>query len=181
MQIKSGRWWFVVAALATSTLAPPRAGAEVFTNGATAFHIWTVPGAVKRNGLVSEIVCTNIGLAPADIGVRFFDESGAAINDFGVLPGPGACNGAVLGVPPLGSASIANSGTAQLHEDCVVSSASVLNGAAKIFSSAKTIACTAFLLDRDHAVEDPVSGLPTGVSPTVATLKVVKARKQNGD
>ena len=181
MHSKSGRRWLVLAAL-TSTLAASGAGAETFTDGATAFHVWTVPGAVKRNGLASEIVCTNIGSGPTDIGVRFLDATGTALNDFGVPPPAGStCNGAVLGVPAFGSVSIANSATAQLHEDCVVTMAAVLNGAAKIFSSSKTIACTAFLLDRDHAVEDPVSGLPTGVSPTVATLKVMKARKQNGD
>ena len=182
MHSRFGRRWLVFAALAASALAPSGARAEVFTDGATAFHLLTVPSAVKRNGLVTEIVCTNIGLGPVDIGVRFFDASGTALNDFGAPPPAGStCNGATLGVPPFGSVSIANSATAQLHEDCVVSMAAVLNGAAKIFASSKTINCTALLLDRDHAVEDPASGLPTGVSPTVVTLKVMKAHKQNGD
>lgn len=168
-------------ALAASVISPSPARAEQFTDGSTAFHLWTVPGVVRRNGLVTEVLCTNIGLAPVNIGVRFFDQQGSPINDFGAPPAPGACNGSMLGVPSYGTVSIANSGTAQLHEDCIVSMGALLNGSAKIFSNGKTIACSAFALDRDNAIEDPVSGLPTGVSPTIATLKVVKSRKQNGD
>ena len=181
MNARSNRRLLGFGALLLTALGPATGRAQIFTNGATAFHLWTVPGVVKRNGMVTEIICTNIGPAPAHIGVQFLDESGGALNDFGVPPAAGACNGSVLDVPIYGTASIANSGTTQLHEDCIVTSPSVLNGAAKIYSSSKTIACSAVALDRDHAVEDPASGLPTGVSPTVVGLKVVKARKQNGD
>ena len=181
----------LVSGLVTLASALPAAGAGSgplntplvpFTNGTLGRHIWTVPGALKKNGFVTEVSCTNLD-APgttADIGVEFFDNNGTLLNDISVVPGSG-CNGAVLGVPAGNTRTIANSGTAQLHEDCIISMAAFDTGAARIVSTTSKIACTAVILDSRNSVLDPNTQLVTGRSPAVTTLKVIKRNKQFGD
>lgn len=175
-QIVRGLGMVALAALAFAV--PAEAG---FPDGQGSIHLWTVPGVIRRNGMVTTFICTNIGPVAADIGVQVFDDTGTPQNDFSVAPAPGTCNGAILNVPSFGTVSIAVSGTAQLHEDCIISMGSLLNGSAKIFSNSKRVACNALVIDRANVVEDPGTGLPTGVSPSLTSLKVIRAKKQFGD
>src|SRR5215470_6489888 len=81
-----------------------------FTDGSLGKYLWTVPGVIKKNGFVTEFTCTNLD-APgtaADIGVEIFDETGTQLNNISVAAAPGACNGAMLGVPAGHTVTIAS-------------------------------------------------------------------------
>jgi hypothetical protein len=121
---------------------------------------------IRRQGFTTTFLCTNIGRGVVDIGVHVFDATGTPLNDFSIAPAPGACNGAALNVPPGGTVSIATTGTAQLHEDCIIGMGSLRNGSARIFINSKPIARNALVIDRTNVVEDPATG-PTGKSPAV--------------
>lgn len=157
---------------------------SAFTDGRPAKHLWTVPGVVRRNGFATTFLCTNLDFpgTTANIGVEIFDATGTRVNNVGAAPVPPAtCNGALLNVAAGSTVSIANSGTAQLHEDCIISMGSIDNGSARIVSTSSRIVCSALVMDRTNVVEDPATNTPTGVSPSVATLKLIKRSKQSGD
>ena len=152
-----------------------------FTDGKVGKHVWTVAGAMKKLGIVTSISCTSLE-APgivADIGVEFFDGTGTSLNDVTMAPAPGACNGSVLIVLAGSSVTIANGGTAQFHEDCIVASGTFA-GSARIVSTSSKIACTAQIEDSKSVILDAL-GNPTGRTPAVSKLTLIKRNKQAGD
>jgi hypothetical protein len=153
-----------------------------FTDGSLGKYLWTVPGVVKKQGFVTEVTCTNLD-APgttADIGVEIFDETGTQLNNISVAPAPGACNGAMLGVPAGHTVTIASGATAQFHEDCIIAIAAGSTGSARVLSTSSKIMCTALIADSKNVVLTS-GGFPTGVSPAVASLKMIRRNKQQGD
>lgn len=152
-----------------------------FTDGRAAKHVWTVIGAAKKNGIVTSISCTSLDLpgSSTDIGVEFFDDAGTELNNVSTPAGPGACNGSMLGLAAGSSVTIANGGTAQFHEDCVVGMGTFA-GSARIVSTSTKIACIALLEDSKSVIED-AAGNPTGRTPAVTRLTLVKRNKQAGD
>ena len=155
---------------------------SAFTDGSLGKYLWTVTGVIKKNGFVTEFTCTNLD-APgtlADIGVEVFDHTGTRLNDVSVAPAPGGCNGAMLGVPAGSTVTIASGNTAQFHEDCIIAIPAGATGSARIFSTSSKITCGALIADSKNVVVTS-SGAPTGVSPAVAGLKMIRKSKQQGD
>ena len=153
-----------------------------FTDGSLGKYLWTVPGVVKKQGFVTDFTCTNLD-APgtlADIGVEIFDETGTQLNNVSVAPALGACNGAMLGVPAGHTVTFSNGATAQFHEDCIIAIASGTSGSARILSTSSKIVCGALRADSKNVVLTS-GGAPTGVSPSVAPLKLIRKSKQQGD
>ena len=181
----------VVAGLVMVASALPAAAAgngplntplDPFTDGALARYLWTVPGVIKKNGFVTEFMCTNLD-APgtmANIGVEVFDNTGTQLNNINVPPPAGGCNGAMLGVPAGQTVTIANGATKQLHEDCIIGIGAFDNGSARIVSTSSKIVCNALVADSENLVVNSM-GMTTGVSPAVSSLKVIKRSKQLGD
>jgi len=163
-----------------------------FTDGTIPRHVYTVPGVLKKNGFVTEFLCTNLSPvgAPANIGVEVFDNTGTQLNSVSATPAPGSTpvprtcddsgNGAVLNVMPGSTVTIATGGTAQMHEDCKMTMASFDNGSARIVSTASRVACSAFVIDSKNVIVDS-TGMVTGRSPSAVSLKVIKKNKQLGD
>ena len=153
-----------------------------FTDGSLGKYLWTVPGVIKKNGIVTEFTCTNLD-APgtaADIGVEIFDETGTQLNNIGFAPAPGSCNGAMLGVPAGHTVTISSGATAQFHEDCIIGIPAGSTGSARILSTSSKIICGALLADSKNVVVTS-GGAPTGVSPAVTGLKMIRRNKQQGD
>jgi len=155
---------------------------SAFTDGSLGKYLWTVPGVIKKQGFVTDVTCTNLD-APgtvADIGVEIFDETGTRLNDVSVAPAPGGCNGAMLGVPAGHTVTISNGATVQFHEDCIIAVAGGTSGSARILSTSSKIVCSALIADSKNVVLT-TGGSPTGVSPSVAALKLIRKTKQQGD
>src|SRR6059036_1301711 len=56
---------------------------DSFTDGTIGRYLWTVPGVIKKNGFITEFMCTNLD-APgsvANIGVEIFDNTGTQLNN----------------------------------------------------------------------------------------------------
>ena len=154
---------------------------SAFTDGSLGKYLWTVPGVIKKQGFVTDFTCTNLD-APgtaADIGVEIFDETGTRLNDVSAVP-PSRCNGAMLGVPAGHTVTISNGATAQFHEDCIIAIAGGTSGSARILSTSSKISCSALIADSKNVVLT-TGGFPTGVSPAVAGLKMIRRNKQQGD
>jgi len=181
----------VVAGLVMVASALPAAAAgkgplntplDAFTDGTPGRYLWTVPGVIKKNGFVTEFMCTNLD-APgtvANIGVEVFDNTGTQLNNIGVPPPAGGCNGAILNVSAGSTVTISNGATLQLHEDCIIGIGAFDNGSARIVSTSSKIVCNALVADSQNVVVNS-SGTTTGVSPAVSSLKVIKRSKQLGD
>jgi len=155
---------------------------SAFTDGSLGKYLWTVPGVIKKQGFVTDVTCTNLD-APgtvADIGVEIFDETGTRLNDVSVAPAPGGCNGAMLGVPAGHTVTISNGATVQFHEDCIIAIAGGTSGSARILSTSSKISCNALIADSKNVVLT-TGGTPTGVSPSVTGLKLIRKSKQQGD
>lgn len=182
-----GRVMLVVSALCAAGASLARAGngplntpVTPFLSGRLGRHVWTVSGALKRNGMVTSVSCTSLDPAgvTADIGVEFFDGSGTQLNSVSTDLSPN-CNGGVLGVAAGSSVTIANGATAQFHEDCVVG-LGTFAGSARIVSTSTKIACTAQIEDSKSVILD-TAGNPTGRTPAVSKLTLTKRNKQLGD
>ena len=153
-----------------------------FTDGSLAKYLWTVTGVLKKQGFVTDVTCTNLDVpgTVADIGVEIFDETGTQLNNINVAPAPGNCNGAMLGVPAGHTVTISNGATVQFHEDCIIAIAGGTSGSARILSTSSKIACSAMIADSKNVVLT-TGGFPTGGSPSVAPLKLIRKGKQQGD
>jgi len=155
---------------------------DSFTDGTIGKYLWTVVGVVKKNGFVTEFMCTNLD-APggmANIGVEIFDNTGTQLNNISSPPPAGGCNGALLNVPAGNTVTFSNGATVQFHEDCIMGIAAFDNGSARIVSTSSKIVCNALVADSKNVVVNS-SGVTTGVSPAVSSLKMIKRSKQLGD
>ena len=144
-----------------------------FSDNAAAVAVYTAVGVIKNNNLETDFFCTNLDSAPRDIGVEVFDETGARRNDFG----PG--NGEVLNVAPGVTVTFGTAATVVLHEDVTLtlngagSGANQLrNGSGRVVGTSRSISCTAVLVDKLHAIEDP--GVSSKPPPTVASVPLIK-------
>src|SRR5437870_1367016 len=73
--------------------ASVRAGVQdtplpTFSDGQAAQLAALIPGAIKDNNVETVVICTNLALAPLDVGLEVFDETGALRNS--VATGAGA-------------------------------------------------------------------------------------------
>ena len=183
-------WVLVAAAILAAPAAANAAGAGpintplvAFTDGKPARQVWTVPGTVKKDNMSTDFICTSLE-APgimADIGVEFFDDTGTQLNNVGDTSAC-ATNDFPAGfrnVPSGSTIVIGITGTAQLLENCVFG-LGAFEGSARIVSTSSKISCNALLLDTKHKVYDPAI-CPNCPSPSVTSLKVIRAKKQSGD
>jgi hypothetical protein len=130
-----------------------------FSDGKPGELIGLVPAVVKNNGIETVFVCTNLGTATTNIGIEVFSAGGTVENSIADN------NGVVLDLAVGATATIATSGTATLTEDERISSLpQIRNGSGRIVATNSTIGCIAFLIDENHAIEDPlISDVPPPV------------------
>jgi hypothetical protein len=167
------RFTIVNKALATASLfflslataahsGPTDTALPAFSDGKSALHVYTAVGVVKNNRLETVFVCSNFGDSAVNIGLEIFDKTGVPVSS---IP---ADEGVSLDVPVGATTTIATGATALLTEDVVLMALpTIANGSARIVASAKSVSCTAWLLDDIHEIVDPaVSTLPppTGLS-----------------
>ena len=130
--------------------------------GATSYHLWSVPGVMRVAGIAPFFACTNTTNNAIRVGVEVFASfGGAAVND------PSATS---LNVG-AGAAVLFGSLAVGLFPDSDPGIPPMQNGSARILATAKSgIICGAFLADDGNAP-------PTFMSD----LTVVKSIKQKGD
>ena len=140
-----------------------------FGDGAPAVLVTTAP-AVKDNAIETVVVCTNVAPASIDVGVEFFDESGALRNTVA------AGDGGVVGLGVGATATIASGATAVMHEDTVVTLngggttvSRLRNGSLRVVASDPRVGCVVYAVDRLHAITDPAS-CPQCQPPAIAIL-----------
>jgi len=156
-----------VAAGPTDTPLP------TFSDSKAAVSVYIAAGVIKNNNIETDVICTNIDTVPVDIGLEVFDETGALRNSIA------AGSGAMLNVGVGKTVTVGTAGTAELHEDQVITlnaagnATTVLrNGSGRVVATSKNLICTAAVVDKVHTVLDPAtSSLPP---PSLAQLQLVK-------
>ena len=156
-----------VAAGPTDTPLP------TFSDSRHAVSVYIAAGVIKNNNLETDVVCTNVDTVAVDIGLEVFDETGALRNSIA------AGSGASLNVGVGKTVTVGTAGTAELHEDQVITlngagnATTVLrNGSGRVVATSRNIICTAVVVDKLHTVQDPaVSSLPP---PSLAQLQLIK-------
>ena len=163
----------MLAGAAPSAAGPTDTPLPTFSDGKPAVAVYTAVGVIKNNNLETDFVCTNVDPAAVDIGVEVFDETGALRNSVN------AGVGAFLNVGPGKTVTVGTAGTAAFHEDQTLTlngagtGANLLrNGSGRVVGTSKNLLCTAFVLDKLHAIADPaVSSVPP---PPFAALPLSK-------
>jgi hypothetical protein len=132
----------------------------VLVAGKKTFHVYSVPSVVAYGGLGTYFGCTSTDTAPIQVGIEVFGSGGgapandAAATSLAVSPGAGVMfgTGGAAGIvidPNLGGSFTAT---------------------ARILSTSKKLACTAFVADRSNA------------PPSVAwQLTIIKKTTQKGE
>jgi len=152
--------WLLAASAAYA--GPTDTPLPTFSDNKAAVAVYTAAGVIKNNNLETDFVCTNVDSVPVDIGVEVFDETGALRNAVN------AGSGAFLNVGPGKTVTVGTAGTAAFHEDQTItlngagSGANLLrNGSGRVVGTSKNLLCTAFVLDKLHAIADPaLSSVP---------------------
>ncbi len=144
-----------------------------FGDGQRAQFSVLIPAFIKRSNVEGAVICTNLSLAPMDIGLELFDETGTLRNS--VATG----DGAFLGVPAGVTVTVATGAIAALHEDQAITlntagngANNLRNGSGRIVSTAVEVGCVALAMDRLHTVQDPAV-CPTCQPPSFTTLPTV--------
>ncbi len=142
----------------------------VLQAGASTQHVFTIPGVIKNNNLETMIICTSLDpLASIVLGVEVFAAAGGPPLNIVSTP---SLDGAES-VGPGGTATITTGSLAGFHEDEIIdvlAPASLKNGSARVVSTSKKIACSAFVVDE---LNDPAT--------TMGALSVLSKAKQKGD
>ena len=161
---------FCLAGASSSLAGVVDSPLPVLQTGAPARHVFTVPGVIKNNNIETVFSCTSLESSNTIV---------VAVEVFGALGG-GPLNDA--STPSLDGAetlqvgetvTITTGATVGFHEDEIIDSlgaASVRNGSARIISTSKKIACSAFITDE---LNDPPSSM--------TSLSILSKQKQNGD
>lgn len=142
----------------------------VLQTGARTHHVFTVPGVIKNNNIETVFSCTSLEKSGTIVvAVEVFGAlGGAPLNDASTPTGDGA---ETLQVGE--TATITTGATVAFHEDEIIDSlgpASVRNGSARIVSTSKRIACSAFIADE---LNDPPGSM--------TSLTILYKQKQKGD
>lgn len=138
--------------------------------GSPSRHVYTIPGVIKNNNLETVVVCTSLETINSfRFAVEVFASTGGApLNTAGVP----TLNGADT-LAPGETRAIGTDNTVGIHEDKVIAGlapASLRNGSARVVSESTRIVCNAWAVDELN--DPPASSI---------ALKVMKAKKQNGD
>ena len=170
----------LAAGLAALLAVPPTARGGLvdtplpsFGDGQRAQISVLIPAFIKRTNVESAVICTNLSLAPMDIGLELFDETGTLRNS--VATG----DGGILAVPVGATVTIATGAIAALHENQAITlntagngANNLRNGSARIVSTGIDFACVALAMDRLHTVQDPAI-CPTCPPPGFTTLPTI--------
>src|SRR5262245_42648090 len=139
--------------------------------GGAAKLVAILPTVVKNHNLQTDVLCTNVGATPVDVGLEVFDQAGLRGNTIA------AGNGAMLNLPAGGPVTIGTGATVGLHEDVtIVLEAPVTRlaqGTARVVATSLQVACVAYAVDRLHAIKDPRHSAEQ--PPTIAVLPVRSA------
>src|SRR5262245_33080857 len=85
-----------------------------FSDGQAAQRVAVLPAAIKDNSVETAVICTNLAAGAVDVGLEVFDETGALRNAVGTG------DGAILGVMPGRTVTLATGTIAVLQVDGVV-------------------------------------------------------------
>ena len=164
----------LLAASVAAQAGPTDTPLPTFSDGKPAVSVYLTSGVIKNNNLETLFVCTNLDTVAVDIGAEVFDETGALRN--AVNGG----NGAIVGVAPGRTETIATGATVTFHEDADITlngagsgANNLRNGSGRIVASSANISCSAMLADKLHAIQDPAV-FPNASSPTVVSLPLVR-------
>src|SRR2546428_9422192 len=121
--------------------------------GGAARLVAVLPTVVKNHNVQTDVVCTNVGSTPVDVGLEVFNQAGQRGNTIA------AGNGAALNLPAGGTVTIGTGTTVALHEDvAIVLEAPVTRlaqGSARVVATSLQVACVAYAVDKLHAIKDP--------------------------
>ena len=163
----------VTACLVAGPAARVRAGVvdtplPTFADGQAAKFAAFLPTVVSDNNLRTYVVCTNLGTTPVDVGLEVFDSGGTRGNTIA------AGNGALLNVPADATVTFSTGVTVVLHEEVVIAlelPVTLLGqGSGRVVATALQVACTAYAVDRLHAIRDPLRSAER--PPTISVLPV---------
>ena len=170
------RIWLVLLLLGLcrpAAAGPTDTPLPTFSDSRAAVSVYIAAGVIKNNNLETDVICTNLDTVAVDIGLEVFDETGALRNSVA------AGSGAFLNVGVGKTVTVGTAGTAELHEDQVLTlnaagnATTVLrNGSGRVVATSKNLICTAVVVDKLHMVQDPAtSSLPP---PSLAQLQLIK-------
>lgn len=134
-----------------------------FSDGKGSVHIMTVPGALKRDQLQTEIMCSSLDSVPVDIGAEIFAADGTLLNDIN------ADVGAVLNVAPGQTVTIGTSATLAFLESTVIPLNNGLQGAARIVASSSDVRCNVFTVDDALTPPAALGVFYPGVAPVAGS------------
>src|SRR5438552_2794884 len=121
--------------------------------GRPARLVAVLPTVVKNHNVQTDVLCTNVGSTPVDVGLEVFDQAGQRGNT--IVAG----NGAVLNLPAGRTVTIGTGATAVLHEDVKIILETpvtrLAQGTARVVATSLQVACVAYAVDRLHAIRDP--------------------------
>lgn len=136
----------------------PQAGARPgnvalpqFSDGHQATHAALFPGIIHRGDIETAILCTSLASQVIDIGVELLNPDGTVANSIA------AGSGAVIGVQPGSTVTIATTGTASLLETDVINLPAVAQGLARVVSDSAALTCTAIVLDAALALPESMT------------------------
>jgi hypothetical protein len=147
----------------------------MFSDSKAAVAVYTAVGVIKGGNLETDVVCTNVDTVAVDIGLEVFDETGALRNSVN------AGSGAFLNVTPGKTVTVGTAATVAFHEDQTLTlntagngMATLRNGSGRVVGTSKNLLCTAFVLDKVHAIADPAtcSTCPPPPFTAIPLLKV---------
>jgi hypothetical protein len=145
-----------------------------FSDGKASVAVYTMVGVIKGANLETDVLCTNVDTVAVDIGVEVFDETGALRNSVN------GGSGAFLNVSPGKTVTAGTAATVAFHEDETLTlnsagngTAALRNGSGRVVGTSKNLLCTAFVLDKVHAIADPAT-CSTCPPPPFSAIPLIK-------
>src|SRR5215813_7486551 len=96
-------------------------------NGHASQTVAIIPTVMKHLQVETDVLCTNLGTGPIDLGFEVFDPAGVLANTVSGPASATAVPGVVKGLVKGGTATLGTGGTVSLHEDTVITLNSTLN------------------------------------------------------
>jgi len=127
--------------------------------GEKTLHLYSVPGAINFVGLGTFFSCTSTDTTAMEVGVEVFGTSGGApLNDAAATS---------INLIPGATATFGTAVAAGIHTNATLGSGIVTKGSARILSTSKKLACTAYIADIGNSP-------PTSMAP----LSIIKKTTQ---
>lgn len=160
--VVAGCFAFSLAAASAASAGLPDSALPLFSDNTPSQSVQELTGVVNRAGTATVFLCTATGASAVHVGVEVFDDAGVLQND--VHAGAGA----LLGVAPGATVTIATSATSGFLENAVLAvSPTFSQGSARVVASSADVDCNVFVAE--DGVTPPVSlstlEPPTRLSP----------------